>query len=81
MIYEEVHRLLSVCKCFTLILEKTCSREEKNKEREVEAATTGLFFFNREQTSLNVKAIIAINSKCLITILYPDLLSTPPSQT
>lgn len=66
VISEGTCRLQSVCKYFTLILEKTCGRGGINKEREVEAAITA---FNGELTSLNVKAIIAINSKCLITIL------------
>lgn len=57
----------------TLILEETCSREEKNKEGEVGAAVIVFFFLNRELTSLNVKTVVAINSKCLI--LYPKLLS------
>lgn len=57
---------------------KKRGREEINKEREVEAAIT---VFNRELTSLNVKAIIPINSKCLIIILLPrfDLHSTKPN--
>lgn len=51
---------------FYFNLKKKSGREEINKEREVEAAIT---VFNGELTNLNVKAIIAINSKCLIIIL------------